>query len=170
MTHWSLGRSLYVQRRAMRLRKVCMRMTIPVPGRLGAAFLSSSLTVLLFGVMVSCQGGLLRPMLALLPLPALGGLICLSYFFWVLFWIVLSYIHPRRTRVRRHAPELDGCFPGGNAAEHPPRGGEFCIKIIGALSFSHVQGRTAVPLHIASAPVVAWGTHIASECLRGSRW
>jgi hypothetical protein len=69
-----------------------MRMTIPVPGRLGAAFLSSSLTVLLFGVMVSCQGGLLRPMLTLLPLPAQGGLICLSYFFWVLFWIVLSYI------------------------------------------------------------------------------
>src|SRR5215510_2244906 len=92
MTHWSIGRLLCVQRRAIRLRKVCMRMTIPVPGRLGAAFLSSSLTVLLFGVMVSCQGGLLRPMLALLPLPALGGLICLSYFFWVLFWIVLSYI------------------------------------------------------------------------------
>jgi hypothetical protein len=69
-----------------------MRMIIPVPGRLGAAFLSSSLTVLLFGVMVACQGGLLRPMLALLPLPAPGGLICLSYFFWLLLWIVLSYI------------------------------------------------------------------------------
>jgi hypothetical protein len=67
-----------------------MRMTIPVPGRLGAAFLSSSLTVLLFGVLVACQGGLLRPLLALLPLPTLGGLICLSYLFWLLFWLGLS--------------------------------------------------------------------------------
>src|SRR5262245_10065709 len=69
-----------------------MGMTIPVPGRLEASFLSSSLTVLLFGVMVACQGGLLRLMLALLPLPALGGLICLRYLFWVLFWIALSYL------------------------------------------------------------------------------
>jgi hypothetical protein len=41
----------------------CMRMTIPVPGRLGATFLSSSITVLLFGVMVSCRGGGFRPLL-----------------------------------------------------------------------------------------------------------
>ena len=51
-----------------------MRMTIPVPGHLGAAFLSSSITVLLFGVMVSCRDGVLRPMLELLPMPALGAL------------------------------------------------------------------------------------------------
>ena len=66
-----------------------MRMTIPVPGRLGAAFLSSSITVLLFGVLVSCQDGVLRPMLALLPMPALGGIICLSYLTWCILWIVL---------------------------------------------------------------------------------
>ena len=66
-----------------------MRMTIPVPGRLGAAFLSSSITVILFGVMVYCQGGVLRPMLALLPMPALGGIICLSYLIWFFLWIVL---------------------------------------------------------------------------------
>ena len=66
-----------------------MRITIPVPGRLGAAFLSSSITVLLFGVLVSGQGGLLRPMLALLPLPALGGIMCLSYLIWFFLWIVL---------------------------------------------------------------------------------
>jgi hypothetical protein len=67
-------------------------MTIPVPGRLGAAFLSSSITVLLFGVLVSCQDGVLRPMLALLPMPALGGIICLSYLIWFLSWIVLYYL------------------------------------------------------------------------------
>ena len=69
-----------------------MRMTIPVPGRLSAAFLSSSITVLLFGVMVYCQGGVLRPMLALLPMPALGGIICLSYLIWFFLWIVLYYL------------------------------------------------------------------------------
>jgi len=66
-----------------------MRITIPVPGRLSAAFLSSSITVLLFGVLVSCQGGVLRPMLALLPMPTLGGIICLSYLIWFFLWIVL---------------------------------------------------------------------------------
>ena len=69
-----------------------MRMTIPVPGRLSAAFLSSAITVLLFGVLVSCQGGVLRPMLALLPMPALGGIICLSYLIWFLLWMVLYYL------------------------------------------------------------------------------
>ena len=64
-------------------------MTIPVPGRLGAAFLSSATTVLLFGVLVSCQGGVFRPMLALLPMPALGGIICVSYLIWFVLWIVL---------------------------------------------------------------------------------
>ena len=69
-----------------------MRPTIPVPGRVGAAFLSSSITVLLFGVLVSCRGGVLRPMLALLPMPALGGIICLGYLSWFFSWIVLYYI------------------------------------------------------------------------------
>jgi hypothetical protein len=64
-------------------------MTIPVPGRLGAAFLSSSITVLLFAVMMYCRGGILRPMLALLPMPALGGMICLGYLIWFVLWIVL---------------------------------------------------------------------------------
>jgi hypothetical protein len=31
-------------------------------------------------------------MLALLPRPALGGIICLSYFLWFLLWIVLYFI------------------------------------------------------------------------------
>ena len=66
-----------------------MRTTIPVPGRLGAAFLSSSITVLLFGVMVFCRGGVLRPMLELIPMPALGGIIYLSYLIWVILWLVL---------------------------------------------------------------------------------
>src|SRR5215813_1267210 len=69
-----------------------MRPTIPVPGRLGAVFLSSSITVLLFGVMVSCRDGMLKPMLALLPMPALGGLICLGYLLWFFLWIVLYSI------------------------------------------------------------------------------
>jgi hypothetical protein len=69
-----------------------MRPTIPVPGRLGATFLSSSITILLFGMMVSCQGGVLRPMLALLPMSALGGIICLSYLIWFFLWIVLYYL------------------------------------------------------------------------------
>jgi hypothetical protein len=69
--------------------RCCMRMTIPVPGCLGAAFLSSSITVLLFGVMVSCRGGVLRPLLELIPMPALGGLICMSYLLWGILWIVL---------------------------------------------------------------------------------
>src|SRR5215475_3249704 len=67
-------------------------MTIPVPGLLSVTFLSSAITVLLFGVLVSCQGGVLRPVLALLPMPALGGIICLSYFLWFLLWIVLYFI------------------------------------------------------------------------------
>jgi hypothetical protein len=66
-----------------------MRTTIPVPGHLGAAFLSSAITVLLFGVLVSCRGGVFRPMLALIPIPALGSIICLSYLIWFFLWIVL---------------------------------------------------------------------------------
>ena len=66
-----------------------MRMTIPVPGRLGAAFLSSSITVILFGVLVYCQGVVLRPGLAFLPMSALGDIICLSYLIWFFLWIVL---------------------------------------------------------------------------------
>ena len=69
-----------------------MRTTIPVPGHLGAAFLSSSITVLLFGVMVYCRGGILRPLLELLPMPVVGGIICLNYFIWFLLWIVLDFI------------------------------------------------------------------------------
>ena len=69
-----------------------MRPTIPVPGCLGATFLSSSITILVFGMMVSCQDGILRPMLALLPMPALGSMICLSYLIWFLSWIVLYYL------------------------------------------------------------------------------
>ena len=76
-----------------------MRTTIPVPGRLGAAFLSSSITVLLFGMMVYYQGGLLRPMLELLPLPALGGIICVSYLIWVILWLVLYGILGSRESV-----------------------------------------------------------------------
>jgi hypothetical protein len=72
--------------------RCCMRMTIPVPGRMGAAFLSSSITVLLFGVLVSCQGGVLRPLLALISMPVLGGIICVSYLLWCLLWLVLSCI------------------------------------------------------------------------------
>ena len=72
--------------------RCCMRMPIPVPGHLGAAFLSSSITVLLFGVMVYCRGGVLRPMLELIPMPVLGGIICLSYLIWFILWIVLDFI------------------------------------------------------------------------------
>src|SRR5262249_44651634 len=67
-------------------------MTIPVPGLLSVTFLSSAITVLLLGVLVSRQGGVLRPMLALLPMSALGGIICLSYFLWFLLCIVLYFI------------------------------------------------------------------------------
>ena len=76
-----------------------MRTTIPVPGRLGATFLSSSITMLLFGVMVSCQHGILKPMLALLPMPVLGGMICLSYLIWFFSWIVLYGILSGRESV-----------------------------------------------------------------------
>ena len=69
-----------------------MRTTIPVPGRLGAAFLSSSITVLLFGVMVYYQDGVLRPMLELIPMPVVGGIICVSSLLWFLLWIVLYFI------------------------------------------------------------------------------
>jgi len=76
-----------------------MGTTIPVPVHLGAAFLSRAITVLLFEVMVSCRGGILRPMLALLPMPALGGIICLSYLIWFFSWIVLYYIFSERESV-----------------------------------------------------------------------
>jgi hypothetical protein len=69
-----------------------MRTTIPVSGHLGAAFLSSSVTILLFGVMVYCRGGILRPLLELIPMPIVGSIICLSYFIWFLLWLVLDFI------------------------------------------------------------------------------
>jgi hypothetical protein len=31
-------------------------------------------------------------MLALLPMPALAGIICMSYLLWVLLWIALYYL------------------------------------------------------------------------------
>ena len=37
-------------------------------------------------------GGVFRPILALLPIPALGGIICVSYFIWCILWIVLYCI------------------------------------------------------------------------------
>ncbi len=76
-----------------------MRTTIPVPGHLGAAFLSSSISVLLFGVMVYCHGGVLRPMLELLPMPALWGIICVSSLIWSLLWLVLYGIFGGRESV-----------------------------------------------------------------------
>ena len=88
-----------------------MRMTIPVPGRLGATFLSSSITMLLFGVMVSCQHGLLKPLLALLPMPALGGIICLGYLIWFFLWIGLYYILGGRESVST-LPVWTGIFLG----------------------------------------------------------
>jgi hypothetical protein len=88
-----------------------MRLTIPVPGRLSAAFLSSAITVLLFVVMVSCQGGILRPLLALLPMPALGGVICLGYLIWCILWIVLYCILSGRESVST-LPVWTGIFLG----------------------------------------------------------
>jgi hypothetical protein len=84
-----------------------MRPTSPVPGHLSAAFLSSASTVLLFGVMVPCRSGVLRPMLVLRPVPALGGLICLSYLIWFFLWIVLYSILGGRESV--------GTLPGWTA-------------------------------------------------------
>ena len=69
-----------------------MRPTSPVPGPLSATFLRRTITVLLFGVMVLCPGEVLRPLLGLRPVSALGGLICLSYLIWFLLWIVLYSI------------------------------------------------------------------------------
>ena len=69
-----------------------MGTAIPMPVRLGTAFLSSAITVLLFEVMGSCRGGILRPLLALLPMPALAGIICVSYLLWVFMWIALYYL------------------------------------------------------------------------------
>ena len=63
-----------------------------MPGRLRVSFLSSSITVLLSGVMVSCRGGVFRPILTLFPMPALGGIICVNYLIWCILWIVLYCI------------------------------------------------------------------------------
>ena|SRR5881398_1517216 len=88
-----------------------MRPTIPVPGRLSAAFLSSAIAVLLFAVMVSCQGGILRPMLALLPMPALGGVICLGCLIWCIVWLLLYCILSGRESVST-LPVWTGIFLG----------------------------------------------------------
>jgi len=69
--------------------RCCMHPSIPMPGRLSAAFLSSAINVLLFGVTVSYRGGVFRPILALLSMPALGGIICVSNLIWCILWIVL---------------------------------------------------------------------------------
>ena len=76
-----------------------MHPPIPVPGHLSVAFLSSATTILLFGVTVSCRGGIFRPILALFPMPALGGIICLGYLIWFFSWIVLYYILSGRESV-----------------------------------------------------------------------
>src|SRR5215510_1475096 len=68
---------------------------------------------------------------------------------------------PRWARVHRHAPGLDGYFPGSNAAEQPHRGGEFYVAP-GVLNFSREQGRTAAPLPRPSMTVVYGGIHISS--------
>jgi len=80
-------------------------------GHLSATFLSSSITVLLFGVMVPCRGGVLKPLLARLPVPALGGLIYLSYLSWFLLWIVLYSILGGRASIGT-LPGWTGIFLG----------------------------------------------------------
>ena len=42
--------------------------------------------------MVLCRDGVLRPMLALLSMPALGGTVWVSYLVRFLLWIVLYFI------------------------------------------------------------------------------
>src|SRR5262245_10065710 len=63
---------------------------------------------------------------------------------------------PQRARVHRHAPGLDGYFPGSNAAEQPHRGGELYVAP-GALNFSREQGPRRYPCQYHPTSVVAWG-------------
>ena len=146
--------------------RCCMRMTIPVPGRLGCRLpqqLHHRPAVWSDGVVPGWgpqAAGRVDPHASagghyLCELSPLGHL------------MDRPLRPPWRTRVHRHAPSLDGYFPGSNAAEQPHRGGELYVAP-GALNFSREQGRTAAPLPIPSTSVVAWGNPRVSERPSGS--
>ena len=67
-----------------------MKNKLTVPGSLAAAFLSSSIAVVLMGVMVYLRGDVLKSTLEIFPaLGTFGGIWLYSYLIWLALWVVL---------------------------------------------------------------------------------
>lgn len=69
-----------------------MKNNFAVPGSLAAAFLSSSIAIILLGMMVYLREEVLRSTLEIYPaLGTFGGIWLYSYLIWLVLWIVLYF-------------------------------------------------------------------------------
>jgi hypothetical protein len=77
-----------------------MRSNLAVPGSLAAAFLSGSITAVLFGLMVYFRSGFLNPILEIYP-PAgtFSGIWLFSYLIWLILWVVSYFALRHRDSV-----------------------------------------------------------------------
>jgi hypothetical protein len=77
-----------------------MKNKLTVPGSLAAAFLSSSIAVVLMGIMVYLRGGVLKPTLEIYPaLGTFGGIWLYSYLIWLVLWVILYAVMRARADV-----------------------------------------------------------------------
>jgi hypothetical protein len=77
-----------------------MRSNLAVPGSLAAAFLSSSITAVLFGLMVYFRNGFLNSTLQIYPpTGTFGGIWLFSYLIWLILWVVLYFALRHRDSV-----------------------------------------------------------------------
>jgi hypothetical protein len=69
-----------------------MKNNFAVPGSLAAAFLSSSIAIILMGVMVYLREEVLNSILGIYPaLGTFGGIWLYGYLIWLVLWIVLYF-------------------------------------------------------------------------------
>lgn len=69
-----------------------MKNKLTVPGSLAAAFLSSSIAIVLMGVMVYLRGDVLKSTLEIFPaLGTFGGIWLYSYLIWLALWAILHF-------------------------------------------------------------------------------
>jgi hypothetical protein len=74
-----------------------MKNNFAVPGSLAAAFLSSSIAIILMGVMVYLREEVLNSILGIYPvMGTFGGIWLYSYLIWLVLWIVLYFALRRR--------------------------------------------------------------------------
>lgn len=70
--------------------------TLTVPGRLAAAFLSSSIAVVVLGILVYVRGNLTSSLEIYPAAGTFGGIWLYSYLFWLLLWGGLYLVLRRR--------------------------------------------------------------------------